>query len=171
MIGAPIEVVAYDVRWPEQFLCERDILCDALSGWLAGSPEHIGSTAVPGLAAKPVIDIMVPVHSLPAAVPAIEAAKRIGYIYFPYKPEVMHWFCKPSPEVRTHHLHMVPIGSDLWVERLAFRDALRASTELSARYAGLKRALAIRHRNDREAYTEAKAPFIASVLRRVLPAP
>ena len=168
MIDAPIELVEYDPQWPQQFLHERDILCNALADWLVGLPEHIGSTAIPGLAAKPVIDIMAPVQSLEAAAAAIESAKRIGYLHFPYKPDVMHWFCKPSPDVRTHHLHLVPMGSRLWTERLAFRDALRASGELSSRYAQLKRTLAVQYRNDREAYTEAKTPFIAGVLREIL---
>lgn len=165
MTDAPIEIVDYDPRWAEQFLRERDILCAALADWLVAMPEHIGSTAVPGLPAKPVIDIMAPVQSLQAAVPAIEAAKRVGYVHFPYKPDVMHWFCKPSPEARTHHLHLVPLGSDLWNERLVFRDALRADPALRSRYAELKRAWAAQYRHDREAYTEAKTPFIAGVLR------
>ena len=88
----------------------------------------------------------------------------IGYQYYPYKADVMHWFCKPSPAFRTHHMHLVPRDSSLWRERLAFRDALRGSPELSAEYAALKRELAARFRHDREAYTEAKSSFIQRVL-------
>lgn len=83
--------------------------------------------------------IMAPVVALEAAVAAIESAKCIGYVYCPYKPEVMHWFCKPSSEIRTLHLHLVPKGSPLWTERVAFRGALCASPQLSSRYAELKR--------------------------------
>jgi GrpB-like predicted nucleotidyltransferase (UPF0157 family) len=168
MSDAPVEIEEYNWLWPEQFLRERQVIEDALAHWLIGAPEHIGSTAVPGLAAKPVIDIMAPVRSLEAAVPAIGAAARIGYVHFPYKPEIMHWFCKPSAAARTHHLHLVPMGSSLWIQRLAFRDALRASGELRLRYEELKRVLAMTHRNDREAYTEAKSGFIATVLREIL---
>lgn len=78
----------------------------------------------------------------------------------------MHWLCKPSPAVRTHHLHLVPMASRLWNERLAFRDALRADENLRAEYRILKLTLADEHRNDREAYTDAKAPFIYRVLER-----
>ena len=77
----------------------------------------------------------------------------------------MHWFCKPSPAVRTHHLHLIPWRSPLWQERLAFRDALRASRSLAERYEALKLQLAARYPRNREAYTEAKTPFIDSVLQ------
>ena len=161
---APVELVSYDSGWPAQFESERALLDVALEPWLAGSIEHIGSTAVPGLAAKPIIDIMAPVESLSASRAAIEAATNVGYIYYPYKPDVMHWFCKPSRSVRTHHLHVVPLGSALWNERLAFRDALRADRLLLGEYQTLKLQLAERFRHDREAYTEAKSPFVQRVL-------
>lgn len=159
-----IELVPCDPMWPAKFEAERLALVAVLAPWLAGSIEHIGSTAIPGLCAKPVIDIMAPVHSLDASRPAIEAASQAEYVYFPYKPDTMHWFCKPSPEFRTHHLHMVPIGSPLWKDRLAFRDALRGNPELAAEYAVLKTRLAVEFRTDREAYTDAKTPFVSRVL-------
>ena len=165
MPEAPIEVVEYTPQWVQLFATERDVLARALERWLVGEPEHIGSTAVPGLAAKPIIDIMAPVASLEASLPAIDAAGPIGYVFYPYKPEVMHWFCKPSPSDRTHHLHLVPAGSQLWADRLAFRDALRASEALRIEYQALKQSLARTYHNDREAYTSAKGPFIERVLR------
>ena len=161
---APVEVVAYDASWPEKFEAERAVLEAALAPWLIGSIEHIGSTAVALLAAKPVIDIMAPVQTLQASVPAIEAACRAGYVYNQYKTEVMHWFCKPSAAHRTHHLHLVPFGSRLWQQQLAFRDALRHSPRLASEYAELKLHLAERFAHDREAYTDAKTPFIHRVL-------
>ena len=116
MAEAPIEVAPYDARWPAAFEQERALLAEALGPWLAGPPEHIGSTAVPGLAAKPVIDIMAPVHTLAASRPAIEAARELGYVHYPYKPDVMHWFCKPSAAHRTHHLRQQGRGGQLVVE-------------------------------------------------------
>lgn len=166
MDDAPIEIAEYDPKWVEAFQLEAQVLRGALAPWLVGTLEHIGSTAVPGLAAKPIIDIMAPVRSLEDSRAAIPAAARAGYAYFPYRAEVMHWFCKPSPSVRTHHLHLVPIGSRLWNERLAFRDALRAEEALRTEYRNLKLALAARYRHDREAYTDAKSPFIHRVLGR-----
>ncbi|MDP4077931.1 GrpB family protein [Acidovorax sp. A1169] len=164
---APIEVVDYNPAWPALFDAERRLLQEALAPWLAGPVEHIGSTAVPGLPAKPIIDIMAPVHSLAESADAIAAASALDYLYYPYKPEQLHWFCKPSPVHRTHHLHLVPLHSALWQQRLAFRDALRGSSTLTARYAALKRQLAVQYRHDREGYTEAKGPFIAQVLARM----
>jgi GrpB-like predicted nucleotidyltransferase (UPF0157 family) len=165
MTDAPIEVVEYMPHWVELFSREQDVLARELRSWLVGPPEHIGSTAVPGLAAKPIIDIMAPVASLKASLPAIEAAGGIGYVFYPYQLEVMHWFCKPSPSYRTHHLHLVPAGSQLWLDRLAFRDGLRASEALRTEYQALKQSLAVVHRDDREAYTSAKGPFIERVLQ------
>jgi GrpB-like predicted nucleotidyltransferase (UPF0157 family) len=167
MHDSPVEIVPYDPLWVTKFAEERDLIAEALADWLVGEPEHIGSTAVPGLAAKPVIDIMAPVRTLENAIPAIKVAETVGYLYFPYEPHAMHWFCKPLPAARTHHLHLVPSGSDVWRERLSFRDALRADSELRNRYEHLKRHLSSVHREDREAYTEAKAPFIHQVLQRV----
>ena len=164
---AAVEIVPYDPRWPVKFAQERSTLSAALAPWIVGELEHIGSTAVPGLAAKPIIDIMAPVETLARAAPAIAAAERLGYLYYPYEPEAMHWFCKPSPAFRTHHLHLVPLGSRIWHERLNFRNALREDSKLRHRYEVLKVELARAHRHDREAYTDAKRPFIHEALRRV----
>lgn len=161
---SPIEIAPYKPEWPAQFELERSALQAVLGPWLAGDIEHIGSTAVAGLAAKPVIDIMAPVASLSDSAAAIVAVAQLGYLHHPYRAEVMHWFCKPSPLFRTHHLHLVPIGSPLWLERLAFRDALRANSRLAEDYAKLKRQLAAQFPGDREAYTDAKAPFVQAVL-------
>lgn len=90
-----------------------------------------------------------------------------GYRYAEYKTDVMHWFCKPSFEHRTHHLHLIPFESPLWRDRLAFRDALRRSPALADEYAELKASLAQKYELDRDAYTEAKSPFIERVLARL----
>jgi GrpB-like predicted nucleotidyltransferase (UPF0157 family) len=161
---APIHVVPYDPSWPARFAEERAALARVLAPWLGGPIEHIGSTAVPGLVAKPVIDIMAAVESLEASRPALAAVAALHYVYFPYRAEIMHWLCKPSDEVRTHHLHLVPYGSALWHERLAFRDRLRDDPRLAAEYAALKLSLAARYELDREAYTDAKEPFVRRVL-------
>jgi GrpB-like predicted nucleotidyltransferase (UPF0157 family) len=161
---AEVHVVAYDSAWPARFEVEREALTRLLGAWLVSPIEHIGSTAVPGLAAKPVIDMMAPVRDLESARPALGALAALEYLYFPYKPDLMHWLCKPSPAFRTHHLHLVPFRSSLWCARLAFRDALRAEPELAAEYAALKQRLAERYRFDREAYTDAKLPFVQRVV-------
>ena len=159
-----IEIVPWDPQWPRRFELERESIAQALRPWIVAGIEHIGSTAVPGLAAKPVIDIMAPVASLEASRDAVPGAAAIGYLNYPYKPDVMHWLCKPSPQFRTHHLHLVPYGSRLWFERLAFRDALRSDSRLLREYAALKRRLAAESGSDREAYTDGKTGFIRRVL-------
>ena len=162
---AQVEVVPYNPAWPGMFLAEQSLLQAVLEPWLVGKVEHVGSTAIPGLLAKPVIDIMAPVRTLDEPEGLIEAAKTMGYLYYAYKPTEMHWFCKPSPAFRTHHLHVVPVASELWVQRRAFRDALRSSESLAQEYGQLKLRLAEQYKNDREGYTEAKAPFICAVLQ------
>ena len=166
---APVYIEPYDPAWADAFVRERTMLADVLRPWLVGPIEHIGSTAIPGLAAKPVIDIMAGVASLDASRPAIEALRGVGYCHAPYREDVMHWFCKPRPELRTHHLHLVPFGSALWLERLAFRDALAANADLAGEYAEVKRRLAEIHRFDRERYTQDKSAFIGRVLHREPP--
>ena len=163
----PVVIEPYDPSWPIKFEAERALLQPALKPWLAGPIVHIGSTSVRDLAIKPVIDIMAAVRDLPSSLPAIEALKPHNYCYFPYKADVMHWFCKPSDQERTYHLHLIPVDSQLWRDRLAFRDGLRSDMALRSAYAKLKFALASAHRDDREAYTEAKSEFIQSVLRKV----
>jgi GrpB-like predicted nucleotidyltransferase (UPF0157 family) len=167
---APIEIVPYDASWPCRFVEERDLLSLTLGHWIVGGIEHVGSTAVPGLDAKAVIDIMVGIQDLDSSRAAIPAAEGVGYCYGPYRPDEMHWFCKPSPAFRTHHLHLVPFQSRKWTERLAFRDHLRAHPDTAREYAELKRSLASRFKFDRERYTSEKGPFIETVLRIALPA-
>ena len=160
---APVEIVPSDLSWPFRFAEEAEMLRHLLASWLVGPIEHIGSTAVPGLPAKPVIDIMAGVRTLEESRPAIAAATTAGYCYAPYQVEIEHWFCKPSPAFRTHHLHLIPFGSPQWRRPLAFRDYLRTHAAVAAEYATLKRRLADAHRLDREAYTVAKRPFIDRV--------
>lgn len=157
---APVEIVPYDPSWATRFQDEADVLGPALAAWLVGPIEHIGSTAVPGLAAKPVIDIIAGVHTLAQSRPAIAAATGLGYCYAPYQEDFEHWFCKPSPAFRTHHLHLIPMGTPQWFRPIAFRDYLRAHSEVAAEYEALKWRLAKEYYLDREAYTAAKRPFI-----------
>jgi GrpB-like predicted nucleotidyltransferase (UPF0157 family) len=160
LLDAPVEIVAYDPSWPSRFHEEADVLRRMLAPWLVGTVEHIGSTAIPRLAAKPVIDIMAGVRTLEESRPAITVATELGYCYAPYHAEVEHWFCKPSPAFRTHHLHLIPVGTPQWLRPIAFRDSLRSHPDVAVEYEALKRRLAQEHHLDREAYTQAKGPFI-----------
>jgi GrpB-like predicted nucleotidyltransferase (UPF0157 family) len=160
----PIGIVPYDRRWPQAFEQERRALEAAIGDFATGGIHHVGSTAVPGLDAKPTVDILVGVEDLEASRACFEPLARLGYQYAPYRSEEMHWFCKPDPERRTHHLHLAPTGGRRFADELAFRDRLRADPAVADAYAELKRELARRHSDDREAYTDAKADFIRRVL-------
>lgn len=159
-----IRLVSYDTGWPSRFAAEQAGLADAIGSWATGGIHHIGSTAVPRLDAKPITDILAGVDSLEAARSCFEPLAGLDYLYAPYRPEEMHWFCKPHPSHRTHHLHLVPTGSNRFKDALAFRDRLRADRVLAAEYASLKRDLAKRFPDNLEAYTEAKTAFILEAL-------
>jgi GrpB-like predicted nucleotidyltransferase (UPF0157 family) len=160
----PIRLSQYDPEWPVRFKREQAALTKAIGGWIVGGVHHIGSTAVPGLDAKPIVDILVGVRDLDESRACFEPLAQLQYVYAPYLDDEMHWFCKPGPSRRTHHLHLVPIGSRRYVDELAFRDRLRADPKLANDYATLKHRLAERFRDDREAYTDAKADFIDAAL-------
>ena len=161
---APIQIVTYDPQWARLFLEEQKALLPVLNPWLVGPIEHIGSTAVPGLSAKPVIDIMAAVDTLEDSGGAIPAVRKLEYLHAPYRQEVMHWFCKPHPSFRTHHLHLVPHKSPLWTARITFRDRLREDQNIAAEYTALKLSLAASFPHDREGYTDGKSEFINRVL-------
>ena len=160
-------LVPYDPEWPLRFEDERGRLEPVLAPWLDGGIHHIGSTSVPGLAAKPVLDLLAGVRDLRAAEGAFEPLRALGYLPHPHRPEA-HAFAKPGGGdwwEQTHHLHLTEPGSDLWRERLAFRDALRADPALAAEYERWKIANAARP-GDAAPYGESKTAFVARVLAR-----
>ncbi len=161
---AQIYLAPHDLEWTRLFAEEREQLQHVLSPWLRGPIEHVGSTAVPGLVAKPVIDIMAAVGTLEESRDAIVALQSLNYLDAPYREDVEHWFCKPRPSFRTHHLHLVPHGSPTWMAVIAFRDRLREAPAVANAYADLKVQLAASFRHDREAYTAGKGAFVARVL-------
>ena len=161
-----IEVRPYDPVWPVRFDAERILLEDALSPWLLQGVHHIGSTAVPGLASKPIIDMMAGVRDLAGARAATEPLEKLGYTHAEHRPDAL-WFFRYSEPDWTHAsygLHLTTPGSDLWIERLGFRDALRADPDLVEEYAELKSGLAREHTHDLKAYTDSKRAFVALVL-------
>lgn len=166
MKEAQIKLLEYDPNWIHLFNLEKERLTPVVKDYLAGGIEHVGSTAIPGMLAKPTIDIMIGVKSLSDSQSLISKLSELCYCYYPYKTEVMHWFCKPSPLFRSYHLHLVPYQSQLWFERIKFRDYLIENKPVAQEYAGLKSKLAIKYKEDREAYTQRKSSFIQSVLKK-----
>ena len=165
---AAIYLVPYSPNWPDKFEEEKKLIQEAIGPWVTGGINHVGSTAIPGLSAKPIIDIMVGVNSLEETKPCIELLTKINYMYYPYRPESMHWFLKPTPEHRTHHLYLVPVSDSQYQARIAFRDYLRIHREEREEYEKLKTKLAAKHSNDREAYTLAKEDFIKNIVAKAL---
>jgi GrpB-like predicted nucleotidyltransferase (UPF0157 family) len=161
-----IRIVPYDPAWPARFEAERALLAAVLGPHVVGGIHHVGSTAVPGLDAKPVVDILVGVADLESSRSCIDLLAGCGYTYAPYRADEMHWLCKPGPSRRTHHLHLVPAGSARFRDELAFRDHLRSDPDTARAYAALKHDLAARFEHDREAYTDAKADFVRAALRK-----
>ena len=164
----PVRIVPYDPAWPERFKEEREALSAAIGDWVTGRIHHVGSTSVPGLGSKPVIDILVGVRDLEESRSCFDRLGDLEYMYAPYRSEEMHWFCKPNPSRRTHHLHLVPAGSSRFHDELAFRDYLRTHSEVAKEYGALKRRLAKKFRHDREAYTDAKTEFILATVQRAI---
>jgi GrpB-like predicted nucleotidyltransferase (UPF0157 family) len=159
-----IALSAYDPEWPRRFDDERALLEPVLAPWLERGIHHVGSTAIPGVSAKPIIDMIAGVHDLEEARAAFEPLARFSYHHAPHRPDEAHWFGKPSLSDRTHHLHLTVPGSALWRERFAFRDALRADSALANDYETLKLQLAKEHPDDIVGYTHGKTAFIVRVL-------
>jgi GrpB-like predicted nucleotidyltransferase (UPF0157 family)/predicted kinase len=161
-ITATVTIAPYDPAWPSRFKAEKKIIEAALGDRLT-EIHHIGSTSIPGLAAKPVIDIMLVVRKLEDAIECIGPLSDLGYTFIDYPQNTdRRFFRKGVP--RTHHVHIVAQGNAELQNHLAFRDALRADPQLRDQYAALKLELAERHRNDRAQYTESKTDFVRRVL-------
>ena len=158
-------VATYDPSWPEIFAGEAQAIHRVLGDVLIGI-EHVGSTAIPGLAAKPVIDIVVSVTSLEAGM-VVPSLAALGYDCRGENgiPGRL-FFRKGLVEFkRTHHLHLVEAGHEQWTSMLAFRDYLRAHPGDVRRYEELKRALAVKFQDNRRAYTNGKAEFVQTILK------
>jgi GrpB-like predicted nucleotidyltransferase (UPF0157 family) len=163
VIPRAVAVVDYDGEWPRMFEEEAGRIREACGGTIL-TIEHIGSTSVPGLAAKPIIDMMPGVANLTVArAVVIPAMERIGYESLgAYGIAGRLYFRRGEP--RSYHVHMFEVGQGEWEKHLVFRDYLREHPEAVKEYAALKRELAEKHREDREAYTTAKSPFIQGIL-------
>jgi GrpB-like predicted nucleotidyltransferase (UPF0157 family) len=160
-----VRIAEYDPAWPLRFAELGGRLRDAL-GSVAIRIDHIGSTSVPGLAAKPVIDIQISVDRLEPVQPFCAPLRRLGFVYRPDNPErTKRYFREPPGHPRTH-IHVRRAGSFSEQFPLLFRDFLRADSEAAADYERAKRSLAKRYRLDRHSYTDAKGPIVWDIIRR-----
>lgn len=163
----PIRIIGYDPRWPAAFEQQRIRVESALRPWLLRPVEHIGSTAVPGLPAKPIIDMLALVPSYDESAGVTEAMAAVGWVAAPEPGDAdrrRRSFCFPAVAWRTHHLHVWEPAS-AWHQLLAFRDHLRTHPADATRYAELKTELSARHSDDRPAYRAGKSALIGEILR------
>jgi GrpB-like predicted nucleotidyltransferase (UPF0157 family) len=172
MSDMAVYLVEHDPQWTVRFAEQRDRLAGLLAPWLAGGIEHVGSTAVPGLRAKPIVDMLAPVSSLADRDAIVAALTADGWLYWPDDPTPARlWLLRPDPADRTHHLQVLAAGDDRITRLLTFRDALRSDAALAREYAALKDRLAAANPTDRDAYTDGKADFVAAAVQRAsLPA-
>jgi len=163
-----LEIADYDEAWPAAFEEERARLARAVGTFLVGTIEHVGSTSVPGLSAKPIVDIQLGVAGLAESRPAFDSLEALGYRYAPFRPDVMEFFEKRLSGKQPYNLQLVPYRSDCWNRRIAFRDYLRSHPETAREYAALKRQLARDFPLDRIAYGGGKGPFIRRITDKAL---
>lgn len=166
-IEEEVALFPYDSAWPARFKQERARLFDLFPDQFLAI-EHIGSTAVPGLSAKPIIDILAGVDSISRADGLLESLCRESYATsMEYNASLVgrRWLMRFANGHRTHHLHLMVYGGEEWNRRLAFRNRLRDSAELAQQYEMNKRQWAAVFKTDREAYTAAKGDFIKQALK------
>ncbi|MWC29184.1 GrpB family protein [Paenibacillus sp. MMS18-CY102] len=160
-----IEVVEYDPRWVQLFEALRDSVLPVLAN-LAVTIEHIGSTSVPGLAAKPIIDMDVAVPTLADVQIAIERLATLGYVHEGDLGAKGREAFIPPDSVPWHHLYVCTLDNEEYMRHLLFRDYLRCHPEDARMYGNLKLKLAQQYHNDRKAYTDEKGNFVKEVLKR-----
>ena len=171
-IGAPgnddIYLVDYDPSWPEKYEQMKQQILELLGSDIALRIEHYGSTSIPGIPAKPIVDILVEIPSWEEgrkrAIPAFSSPENE---YWYYNDHLCFILRDKTTGIRTHHIHMAPAGHRLW-EGLAFRDYLRTHSGDAARYVALKYELAQRYQDDREGYTNAKETFVREITDKAL---
>ncbi len=157
-----VELREYDPTWADWFEAERQLLAPVF-GDRAVAIEHIGSTSVPGLSAKPIVDVLVGLRELALSEEEIETIRALGYEYMGEHGLPGRLFFRKEP--RTHHVHVVEHGGEHWERQLLFRDTLRSDAEERQRYDAFKRRLAAEG-HPREAYTELKTPLIREIEAR-----
>lgn len=163
-----VEVVPYRVEWPAQYQSEANALRDVFGDQLL-SIHHFGSTAIPGISAKPIIDILVIVRDIDAVFPLVPTLEAMGYVFKgEYGIPGRRFFYKGTEEVRSHHLHVYEINSPNILRHIAFRDYMRTHPSLASAYAKLKESLARQFPDDMERYIEGKNDFVKEQEKKAL---
>jgi GrpB-like predicted nucleotidyltransferase (UPF0157 family) len=147
MVDQSIELIDYDSTWSARFVEQKTRLTMILNPWLAGEIEHIGSTSVPGLRSKPIVDILAPVHSVAASRAAMPILEKDDWLFWPDDPNQDYrlWFLRPNPTARTYHLQIFQDDHPSFRALIVFRDVLRRDVKARAAYSALKADLANKH--------------------------
>ena len=163
----PVVIVDYDPQWPTFYEKEKELIIKALEG-RTRAVEHVGSTAVPGLGGKNIVDIMVGVRNLDEATKYLSPLRILGYRDVTPQPDNAEWYyCLGKGHHSVgYHLHLVKFNSEHWKNHIVFRDFLRENPKIAQDYFNLKKELAARYQTDRIGYTEAKSTFIESMIAR-----
>jgi GrpB-like predicted nucleotidyltransferase (UPF0157 family) len=167
---AAVRIVEYDPTWPTRYAEEATLLTETLGSRLL-RVEHVGSTSVPGMPAKPIIDILAAVAGYDDFPTVVADLAKIGYLYTPESesddPDRRVFRKGPDDmtRLRTHHLHVTEAGSRYWHRIVAFRDLLRHTPEAASAYADLKKGLAAKHAREPRSYTVGKHEFVTTVER------
>ena len=163
-----VELKPYNPKWKELYVQESKIISSQISDFLVDI-QHIGSTAIPGIMAKPIIDIAVAINSLENIGKIIEPLREIGFIYRGEQgiPD-RHLFIKGGEEFRTHHMHVMHNSHYEWKKHILFRDYLINHPEEVKKYSELKKRLEKQFKEDRESYTESKSEFIEGILKKAI---
>jgi GrpB-like predicted nucleotidyltransferase (UPF0157 family) len=159
-----VRLVPHSEEWGRLFEEEKARIVACLQG-KSFDIEHVGSTAISGLSAKPIIDIAIGVPDVEAIGEYIQLLGQIGYEYRDESGDGDHVFAKGAESCRTHYLHVVAMGSSNWYDCVLFRDYLRRHRDARTAYAALKESLAEEHLSDRKSYTQGKEEFIRSVIK------
>lgn len=167
LVEQPIRLRSHEVEWAARYEAERAVLEGVIGEQAVGGIHHVGSTAIPGVDAEPVIDILVGTEDLASAQACVEPLAELGYVFELRRSDEAHSLCKPHPEQRTHDLHLVPADSVRYAQMLTLREFLRADLQTAIGYAAMKRDLAERHGVDRQSYTTGKISLIKAILARL----
>lgn len=164
-----VKLLPYNKKWRVLFLKEKKLLKSALQNIDIVNIQHVGSTSIPKLKSKPIIDIAVGIKSLPHGKKCIKPLEKLGY---EYKHDAgikgRHFFAKGSPENRTHYIHIEKYNGKLWKNHIYFRDYLKKYSKARKEYQKLKKELAIKYANDRDSYTLEKNKFIEKIMKKAV---
>jgi len=160
-----VKLEPYNDKWSKLFDKERELLSSQLKNLIV-EIEHVGSTSIEGLFAKPIIDIAIGVSSLDVIIKLKEKVKEVGYVEVPVSLDGKHVFAKYKQKKITHFLHVMIYNQNLWLDQISFRDYLRSAPDAKLEYIKLKEKLANKYPNDVISYTNKKKKFVDDILKR-----